>query len=93
MASNGDDDNSDQGVAPRVKLAHPANRSLLAIVSNLLVDSVEHQRALKEIAIAVRESANPVASVVIKKLAETIRQDGQLRIQRADEMDPKPSDG
>jgi hypothetical protein len=82
-----DDDDSEQGVTPRVKLAHPANRSLLAVVSDLLVDSVEHQRHLKDLCVAIRDSLKPVGVGLIGSLAAEIRRDGQQRVARADEVE------
>lgn len=83
MAETNDEDTPPHGI----RIAHIENRSLLAIVSDLIIDSVEHQRALKELAGAVRDSDKVVGSAFIKSLAEEIRRDATKRAGRAEEMD------
>jgi hypothetical protein len=63
------------------------NRGLLAVVSDLLADSVEHQSALRNLADAVRDSDVPIGQLWLQQLAKEIRRDASKRTKRADEID------
>jgi len=85
MANSSDDE--DTTPPHGMKLAHVANRGLMAAVCNLLMDGVEHQRALKALIEAIRDASGPVDDYVIHNLADEIRRDATRRLERAQEVD------
>jgi hypothetical protein len=87
MATDPKKDEDSLPEVPGITMGHFANRTLFACVCDLVVATTEHQRHLKDLAIAVRESTTPVKGNVVQSLVDEIRRDSRERNELASEME------
>jgi len=80
MSAVEDDEVTSPGVN---RLSHPKNRGVFAVVCDLIADSIEHQRALKELAKAIQAADQPVGPLIIQRIAEEVRKDADSRLQHS----------